>query len=289
MKIKNFLFSYKNLLKKEIKKKKYLSFFRKIFNLIIKYILNTLKKVFLKKYVNLDKFSDKDLFKKDLNFLFVYFNTDKGQTFNMNSGKTINAHNYSPYYEKYLKQYKNQKINFLELGSHEGKGLASFYFYFPFANFVGANINPFQMNYFSNRIEEIFIDVSSKSIIKNFSNHFKNREFDIIIDDASHNLKDIIQTLPILFKKIKKDGYYIIEDADQFEAFPNLNPTQDEMTPLLIFEKLKKNEDFQSPFLEKNDIEYLRRHIKNIHVEKGNMCLEGHQVSDIIFVQKKDI
>ena len=61
------------------------------------------------------------------------------------------------------------------------------------------------------------------------------------------------------------------------------------MTPLLIFEKLKKNEDFQSPFLEKNDIEYLRRHIKSIHVEKGNMSLEGYQVSDIIFVQKKDI
>ena len=44
------------------------------------------------------------------------------------------------------------------------------------------------MRYYSNRIEEVYIDVSSKKILQNFTNYFDNK-FQIIIDDASHNLR----------------------------------------------------------------------------------------------------
>lgn len=289
MKVKNILFSYQNLLKREIEKKRYFSFLRKIFNLILKVLLNLIKKLFSKNFKNLDKYYNRDLFEKSLDYLFIYFNTDKGKTFKMNDGQIINSHNYSPFYEKYFKRFKNEKINLLEIGSHEGKGLASFFFYFPFASLVGANINPLQMKYFSRRIEEIFIDVSSKSILKNFANYYKDRDFDIIIDDASHNLKDIIQTFPILFKKVKANGFYVIEDIDQFKAFPNLNPNSEIMTPLIILEKLINKQDFQSPYLDDKDKDYLKSNIKNIYIEKGSMRLEGHNVSDIVFIQKKDI
>ena len=72
--------------------------------------------------------------------------------------KRIKAHNYSVFYEKYLNKIKNENFNFLELGSHEGKGIAAFYHFFPNAKLIGANINPFQMRYYSNRIEEVYID-----------------------------------------------------------------------------------------------------------------------------------
>ena len=289
MKVKNFLFSYQNILKKEIEKKKYFSFLRKILNLFLKYFLNTLKKRFSKKFKDLDKLDNKILFEKNLNSLFIHFNTDKGKIFKIKDDTVIDAHNYSLFYEKYLQKFKNKDLNFLEIGSHEGKGLASFYYYFPFAKFIGANINPFQMRYYSRRIEEIFIDVSSKRILKNFVSHYDDKFFDIIIDDASHNLKDIIQALPILFKKVKNNGFYIIEDINQFDAFPNLNPNNEKLTPLKMLEKLKKNEDFESPHIDSNDIDYLKTYIKNIYFEKGNMILDGHHVSDIVFIEKKDI
>ena len=41
---KNIIFSYLNILKREIEKKKYLSFIRKIFNLIFKILINLVKK-----------------------------------------------------------------------------------------------------------------------------------------------------------------------------------------------------------------------------------------------------
>ena len=57
---------------------------------------------------------------------------------------------------------KKKNLNILELGSHEGKGIAGFFYFFPNANFYGANINPFQMRYVSKRISELYVDVSSE-------------------------------------------------------------------------------------------------------------------------------
>ena len=51
---KNIIFSYLNILKREIEKKKYLSFIRKIFNLIFKILINLVKKK-LNIIINLDK------------------------------------------------------------------------------------------------------------------------------------------------------------------------------------------------------------------------------------------
>ena len=39
-----------------------------------------------------------------------------------------------------------------------------------------------------------------------------NRTFDLIIDDGSHNLSDILISIKIFFKHLKQKGLYIIED-----------------------------------------------------------------------------
>ena len=65
------------------------------------------------------------------------------------------------------------------------------------------------MKYSSKRINELYVDVSSKKILNNLANYI-NTDLDLIIDDASHNLKDILLALPIFFKKLKKNGFYVI-------------------------------------------------------------------------------
>ena len=283
--IRDFWFVYRNILTEEFSKKNYLSFLRKIFGLFYKIILKILRHKFSINTDNLDKKNKKDFTNLNLNQLFIDFNCDKGSHCFFDKKKIL-SHNYSVFYEKYFKNLKNNRMNILELGSHEGKGIASFYFYFSNASLIGANINPFQMKYSSKRISELFVDVSSERSLKSLYNYL-TLDLEIIIDDASHNIKDILITLSIFFKKLKSGGCYVIEDLDQFKALPELNPYIDELTPLEILKKIKNNQNFKSSFIDEVSKKYLIENIKEIKIEKGSMEINEKNVSDIAFVFKK--
>tara|TARA_B100000123_G_C25658362_1_gene396480 strand:+ start:68 stop:928 length:861 start_codon:yes stop_codon:yes gene_type:complete len=283
--LKNFWFSYSNILLNEIYKKNILKLLKKTIGIPYKFFLRYLRHNFSKKIINLDNIDKLNFSKCSLDKLFVHFNCDKGSSYIAND-KKISTHNYSIFYEKYLSNLKEKKINILEIGSHEGKGIASFYFYFPYSKIIGANINPFQMKFKSKRITELFINVSSKKIIKNFSDHIKVDQ-DIIIDDASHNLRDILFTLSILFKKLKSGGLYILEDMNQFHVFPELNPFKNELTPKQIFNRIKEKKIFKSSFISDEEKNYLIENIKEIKIETGAMKINNANVSDIAFIFKR--
>ena len=281
---KHFVFSYTNILIREIEKRKYFSLLRKVFNIFYKLFVNfTKKKIGVIK--NLDNQISSQKCNLSLGKLFETFNSDKGLILKTYDNKEIKSHNYAIFYEKYFKDLRNKKLRILEIGSHEGKGLAAFYYFFQNAFLIGANINPFQMKFYSKRIDEIYIDVSSKKILENFRNYFKEG-FDIIIDDASHNLRDILITLPILFKKLNPGGFYVIEDIDQFKVFKNLNPTNEELTPLKILKHMHDKKEFQSDFISEEDIRYLKENISEYFFEKGEMVMNEHNISDIVFLRK---
>ena len=283
--MKNFWFSYQNILRRELLKKNYFTFFRKIFGCIYKFVTRFLRHKFSINSVNLDKIDKKDFSKLSLDNLFINFSCDKGSYFFYGKEKVF-SHNYSIFYKKYLNFLKDKKFKLLELGSHEGRSLASFYFYYPRAIMIGANINPFQMKYQSKRITELFVDVSSEESLTSLSNHLDN-ELDVIIDDASHNLRDIIIAFSILFKKLKKGGIYIIEDINQFEVFKNLNPYVNELTPLEILKSIQEKKDFESSFLDEETKKYLINNINDIKIEQGSMIMKKKNISDIVFIFKK--
>lgn len=286
MSFKDFWFSYKNILYREIEKKKYFTFIRRVFGVLFKFLIRYLRHKLQNKVLNLDKKTNqKDYFNLGFEKLFLNFNSDKGPFWYSRDKKFV-AHSYYIFYEKYFRELKEKKINILEIGSHEGKGIASFFFFFPFSKIIGANINPFQMKFSSERIKELYIDVSSKKILKNFADHLNNEQ-DIIIDDASHNLRDILITLPIMFKKLKSGGIYVIEDMDQFEIFKELNLFKNEMTPKKILKKIQNKEYFKSSFIDENDRIYLQENISEIKMEVGTMIIDGKNASDIAFIFKK--
>ena len=92
----------------------------------IKYLLNYF---YFEKKINLDQFANinKNLYDSSLGFLFEFFNSDKGKEFydqyqqplKINRSIKIKAHNYAPYYEKYLDTFKYKKNVILELGSFD--------------------------------------------------------------------------------------------------------------------------------------------------------------------------
>lgn len=283
MKLKTF---YRIFYRHRVKKA---SIILKIYLLIIiplKYFINFF---YLPKKKNLDIFSKNQahLFNKDLNFLCEFFNSDKGEKSknqydkpSKNSKNEVVSHGYAKIYEKYLYKYKEKKINIMELGSFYGNASAAFFFFFKNSKIYSADINPDMYIYKSKRLENFFTDTSSRSSIE--SNIIKkNIEFDIIIEDASHMLKDQIISLFILFKILKPGGFFIIEELDFPEKREDMRINQEFPDLKTILKKINNNENFESKYINQDEKNYFLNNVDFIKFYKGN-------INEFAIVKKSD-
>ena len=264
------------------------SFLRKFYLSVIlpfKYLYNYF---FLEKKIDLKLFAIKHpyLFDKSLDFLFEYFNSDKAEKYinqyTHPSKKTkikIQAHGYSRFYHDIFYPIRNKELNIIEIGSFYGNATAAFFFYFKNAKIYGADINPDMFRYKSDRVENLFVNSSSVLSIKN---EIINRKikFDIIIEDASHKLKDQIISLFYLFPTLNKGGYFIVEELDFPETREDMridNYAPDLKTILLsILEK----KDFNSPYIDEKNKKYFLDNIESIKICRGN-------INEIAILKKK--
>ena len=173
-----------------------------------------------------------------------------------------------------------KKLNVLEVGTAKGDGIASFFFYFPYSNLIGVDNNPFRIRYKSNRIRNIYVDISSKKILKNLTNHL-NQKFDLIVEDCSHRLIHQIICFSENFKNLKKGGIYIVEDLNFPEIHEMYNPTNEVVDLKTILKKINLGEEIFSKFMKENEIEYIKNNVENIKFYKGHNNLE------IVFIKKK--
>ena len=253
--------------------------------LLIKYIVNL---YYLPKKKNLDNFSEKNsyLFKKDLNFLCEFFNSDKGENFKnqyaqplKQDSKKIIAHGYAKIYEKYLKDNKDGVLNIIELGSFYGNASAAFFFYFKNAKIYSADINPDMYLYSSKRLNNFFTDTSSRSSIeKNIIN--KNIKFDLIIEDASHMLKDQIISLFTLFRTLNSGGLFIVEEIDFPEKREDMRINQDFPDLKTILKKIMNKENFNSKYISENEKLFFLDNVETIKFYSGN-------INEIVVIKKK--
>ena len=282
MKLKTF---YNIYYRHRIQKASYLLKVYLFISLIIKYIVNL---YYLPKKKNLDNFSKKNsyLFSKDLNFLCEFFNSDKGENFinqyaqpSKRESKKIIAHGYAKIYEKYLKDNKDGISNIIELGSFYGNASAAFFFYFKNAQIYSADINPDMYLYSSKRLENFFTDTSSRSSIeKNILN--KNIKFDLIIEDASHMLKDQIISLFILFKTLKSGGLFIVEEIDFPEKREDMRIDQDFPDLKTILKKIMNKENFNSKYINENEKFFFLDNVETIEFYNGN-------INEVAVIKKK--
>jgi demethylmacrocin O-methyltransferase len=157
-------------------------------------------------------------------------------------------------YDDYFKNFKNKKINILEIGVHEGKSLMIWKDYFPKANIIGIDLKSYNFNI--NRIFTFQGDQTDINFLLGVSRKFK--KFDIIIDDGSHVSSHIIKTFGVLFDFLKEGGLYICEDL-QTSYWPryggsriNLNKKN---TSLSFFKTLVDSGNYESydrPFYKKS-------------------------------------
>jgi len=267
-----------NVLKQKMKfKKKILKFYKKI---IFKF----------KNKINLDK---QELQITSLNDLFNHFGTDKGteviNQYQQTSSKTdqkLIGHGYAKFYEKYLNNFKSDKINILEIGTWKGASVAAFYHYFKNAIIFCIDKN-FKFQFESNRVFFFNCDTENSSEIHDLKKNLTKKDteyFEIIIDDGSHNYKDILSNFCNFFKSIKSGGYYIIEDFNHYRLHQSyIQGSPDNVIDIEeIFENLINKKSFNSESLDKEFQNYCFDNISIIKTHKGIQ-----DFSYIAFIKKK--
>lgn len=264
------------------------SIIRKLYILTFLPLIYLINKLLLQNVIDLDNFSKvkKEFYDKDLNFLFQFFNSDKGEYFinqyqkpSRLEKKISKGHSYSEYYEKYFSKKRKEHLNILEIGTFKGNATASFFFYFKNAKIISCDIFPDLCRYKSTRINNTYLDNSKEADLEDKILK-KGVKFDFIIEDAGHYFKDQIITLFMLFKILKSGGVFVVEELD----FPNLRKdmNQNDEKPTLrdILLSVKNNEDFNSKLISKEQKNYFLNNIFSVEIFKG-------KYNEIVFIKKK--
>jgi demethylmacrocin O-methyltransferase len=126
-------------------------------------------------------------------------------------------HFYTPHYHHFFRKFKFKKINVLEIGVggyddpiRGGNSLRMWKSYFPFAKIYSLDI--FEKQKLQEKRIKIYLGSQvDERVIDKICNDVGS--FDLIIDDGSHINEHVIKSFEYLFPKLKKGGYYVIEDT----------------------------------------------------------------------------
>src|ERR1051325_1200775 len=123
----------------------------------------------------------------------------------------IYHHRYGAAYEDIFSKFdRNSPLNILEVGTQKGGSLLAWKEYFPNANVYGVDVvDVVPEKYRTDTVTRIISD------IKDWKNDIK---WDIVIDDGSHYLPDVVYVISQYMHKLNEKGIIVIEDV----RFPNL-------------------------------------------------------------------
>jgi len=238
---------------------------------------NLIYKLKSKKNIDIDFFEDNTA----LDNLFEFYKTDKANNLKDND---LSGHGYSNFYDNHFKKFKSKQINLLEIGSYSGASAAAFSKYFKNINIFCLDINLSKFKFKSKNIHPFCIDANNQKMVSKFFkkvNFFQSiKEFDIIIDDGSHILGDILKSFRFFFKFLNKNAYYVIEDFKHPNFLKHLNTPGEPKIDKLI-QSIKKRKLIKSRILDINFQTMVFKNLKYIKSFKGNSKL-----SNIVFLKK---
>lgn len=112
------------------------------------------------------------------------------------------GHCYGKAYDGIFRSFdRTTKLDLIEIGIENGASLLVWREFFPNASITGVDIK--------DMVENKHPDV--EYIIEDVKNMSPEQEYDIVIDDGSHKLKDVVHTVRNF--KLKEGGVMVIEDA----------------------------------------------------------------------------
>src|SRR5574339_18444 len=142
------------------------------------------------------------------------------------------VHSYLPVYEKIFEQYRHTALNVLEIGIFKGDSLRMWAEYFTKANIYGidcsltphdgmANLQPLMdeilhVNPYA-PLYNTHVHIFDAENVTEVSRRFFGTKFDVIIEDAGHEINQQLNLFKIWQPYLVKDGLYIIEDIQDID------------------------------------------------------------------------
>jgi trans-aconitate methyltransferase len=276
---KDQIFNCKNIIIFSLDKKNFIKAFTRFITFLYKLNIFIFKIFFINKKI--EEFSVES---KRLNEVFIHFATNKGSHFFSNNIKH-SGHGYDAFYEKLFKENRTKNLNIMEFGIHHGDSLAALSSYFPNAKIVGLDKNPFSANYKSKRIRTLHCDVSSEKNLESLSNYL-NKDYDYIIDDASHNPIHQKLTLFSMFQNLKSGGIFVIEELNFFQSENNKDDSNQNFLRNLLIDVSKKSETILKSKYNDKIMDFIDD-VQDVEINKGVLTHKGVNVSEIAFIKKK--
>lgn len=119
-------------------------------------------------------------------------------------------HCYGPLYDFLLGHNRDRREPILEIGIHRGASLRAWADAFPNATVHGIDIDPATAIDDHPRIVTHLTDVKDSLSLLGIA--AASGPFQLIVDDGSHCINDIIIAFGVLYPFLVANGYYIIED-----------------------------------------------------------------------------
>jgi hypothetical protein len=120
-------------------------------------------------------------------------------------------HHYIPLYDRYFSNFRSRPVRFLEIGVSKGGSLQIWRKYFgKDAIIFGIDIDP-ECEKYNGLAGQVRI--GSQTDVKFLTAVIAEMGgIDIVLDDGSHRMADIVSSLRMLFPKLNNSGIYLIED-----------------------------------------------------------------------------
>lgn len=217
--------------------------------------------------------------------------TDKGNS-------KPNGNCYADFYQNWFEPIKETCKSIIEIGIDNGASLISNYEYFPNAEILGMDIFD-KSKYENERIRTIILDQGNSNDLENFCNANQN-QYDIILDDGSHDVSHQQMTFGKFFELLKPGGLYIIEDLGTSyfslgEKLYGYEQTQDKINNNTI--EFLNQRPFFSPWISTEDLKYINENVEYVSIfdklneelpySKTFRCINDFPIRSITSVIKK--
>jgi hypothetical protein len=129
-------------------------------------------------------------------------------------------HKYTTWYPTYFEPIRHNPVNLLEIGVYAGASLKmwSDYFDHPETQITGVDIHD-AIRFSTKKIKTLIADQASR---EQLARVLGDNKYDIIVDDGGHMMNQQLISWGFLFKYLKPNGFYVLEDI--CTAQPELYP-----------------------------------------------------------------
>lgn len=129
-----------------------------------------------------------------------------------NTGRLIHKYDhYFDIYDRHLARFRGKPVTVLEIGVYHGGSLQMWREYFgPAAKIIGVDINPACQVFSGDGIEVVIGSQEDRNFLASLREQFP--QFDVVIDDGGHTMRQQIITFEELYCHVKPDGVFLAED-----------------------------------------------------------------------------